>query len=185
MATDINEGYNTFEQFPLISSNMVTYMMENNELIWKLLAYNDPDAYKTDSAHPNLTMSQKGKLIYNGVRSASACRIFFDAGLDDGWVLESCIMRFTPIKLIPVNRTLGNVIVGVETYCHSKINHMTNQQTRLNMITQQVIQTFNGTLVGGLGQIYFNAQSNRECQMYVGGQIPFRANIIKFCNWSQ
>ena len=58
--------------------------MDNNELIWKLLKYNDKDAYKNDSAHPNLTAKEKGDLVNNGDLDPdySRFRIFFDFGMD-------------------------------------------------------------------------------------------------------
>lgn len=184
MTTDtIKEMYNKFEEFPDISYNCIEYMMNNNELIWKLLKYNDKDAWKSDSKHPNLTKAQKGALIYDGSPDDTSFRIFFDIGQDNSWTEQACILRITPIEIVPKNHVYGNVSVGFQVYSHYKINQLSNYKTRLNIVTQQLISVFNGQEVGGLGRLYFDARANSACRMTIGGQIPYKANNITMCNW--
>jgi len=37
----MTESYNTYSSIPLISYNIISYLIENNEAIFKLLYYND------------------------------------------------------------------------------------------------------------------------------------------------
>ena len=50
--TAIN-AYNIYEDFPRYSYKCIKYMMDNNELIWKLLKYNSPDAW--EKSEPTIT----------------------------------------------------------------------------------------------------------------------------------
>ena len=104
--------YNTFDLFPDISYNCIAYLIDNNELIWRLLQYTDSNAYRLDSDHPNLTKSQKGLLVYDGVREETDCRVFMDSGQDYSWNIRACILRITPIRLRPSNNIFGNVSIG-------------------------------------------------------------------------
>lgn len=185
MTDDIKAIYNKFDEFPQISYNCTKYLMANNELIWKLLKYSDKDAWKSDSGHPNLTTAEKGYLINDGSPDPDheRFRIFFDVGQDDSWTNEACVLRITPVELIPKNHVYGNVALAFEVYCHYKMNQLSNYATRLNTITQQIIEVFNGQEVGMLGRLYFDARASSRCRMSVAGQIPFKGNVIIMCNW--
>ena len=74
--------YNKFELFPTLSYNCISYLIEHNDLIWKLLSYTDANAYKDDSDHPTLTKQQKGLLVYDGIKVETDCRVFMDSGQD-------------------------------------------------------------------------------------------------------
>jgi len=183
MTDEKKEIYNKFKDLPLLSYNCIKYMMLNNELIWRLIKYTDKDAYKLDSEHPNLNSSQKGELIYNGDPNITDFRIFSDFGQDPAWTEQVTILRITPVELYPKNHIYGNVTIAMEVYSHYLINQLSNYQTRLNMITQQLLEVFNGQDVDGLGVLYFDARAYSKCRMTIGGQIPYRGNIITFCNW--
>ncbi len=182
---DRKETYNKYSEFPDISYNITKYLMNNNELIWKLLKYNDKDAWKNDSAHPNLTTAQKGALINDGTPDPdhSKFRVFFDVGQDDAWVSEATILRITPSDLIPVNYVTGKITVALECYAHYKINTLSSYRTRVNTIAQQLIETLNGQEVGGLGVLHFDARASNRCKMSVVGQIPFKGMVILMSNW--
>ena len=179
------DGYNNYKEFPLIASNIIAFLMVNNEIVWKLLKYSDADAYKNDTNHPNLTLAEKQALIYDGKRVKTSCRVFQGAGLDDAWTEQACILRITPNRIIPVQKVIGNMTVMFELYCHSSVDQLSNEQTRLNMITQQIIELFNGQTIGGIGEIYFvKLKYNNDAEMMAGvASLPFRANKILMCNW--
>ena len=173
------ESYNKYEQLPLLSYNCIAYMLDNNEMIWKLLKFNTADAWnKLD-----LTRTEKSALIYAGQSKQTNFRVFMDVGADIAVKEEMCILRVTPAELIPTNHIIGKVVILFEIYCHYNINHMSNYTTRLNTITQQVIEIFNGQEIGGIGKLYFDAKSSSKCKMRVMGTIPWKGNAITFCNW--
>jgi len=163
-----------------LSYNCISYMLDNNEMIWKLLKYNTSDAW----SQSDLTRTEKSALIYAGQANQTDFRVFMDVGADTALTEEMCILRITPAELHPTNHVIGNVVMLFECYCHYKINHMDNYTTRLNTITQQIIEVFNGQEIGGIGRLYFNAKSSSKCKMRVIGGIPWKGNAITFCNWT-
>jgi len=181
------EIYNKYENYPLISYNCVKYMMDNNELIWKLLKYNDKDAYKNDSAHPNLTLQEKGNMINNGDLDPdySRFRIFFDFGMDQSINAKISILRITPIELTPVNHIYGRIFMGFEIFTHFSISALSNYQSRLQVLSQQIIEVFNGSEIGYLGRLHFDAKASARCKMVtsMSGNIPYRGNMIVMSNW--
>jgi hypothetical protein len=184
MTTDIRKDtYNKFENLPLLSSNCIEFLMNNNELIWKLLQYTDRDAYKNDSKHPNLTKVEKAALIYNGMPNQNDFKIFLDVGQDDAITTETAIMRIHPMELVPVNHIYGNVSMAFECYAPFKSNTLSNHTTRIMTITQQIIETFNGQEIGGLGRLYFDARASSRCRMTLAGQTNFKGNVVVMCNW--
>ena len=145
-------------------------MLENNELIWKLLKHNNPEAYKEG----NLTASQKRGLIYKGEDNETDFRVFMDVGQSDAWLEESCVLRISPFRIIPTNRTVGTVQMAFEVYAHYKINHLTNYKTRINVICEELIALFNGVHIGGIGKLFFDVLEDRGLGMIQVGQIPFK-----------
>jgi hypothetical protein len=187
MANEVDNIYNKYENYPLISYNCAKFMMDNNELIWKLLKYNDKDAYKNDSAHPNLTKTEKASLINNGDLDPdySRFRIFFDFGMDKAVDAQISILRISPIELIPTNHIYGRISMGFEVYTHFSLCTLSNYQSRLQLISQQIIEIFNGQEIGFLGRIHFDAKASSRCRMTTAGvgEIPFKGNLIVMSNW--
>jgi len=180
MSTDYSaDSYNKYDQLPLLSYNCISYMLDNNELIWKLLKFNTADAWDQD----DLTRVEKSALIYAGQSNQNDFRVFMDVGADDAVKEEMCILRITPIELSPTNHIIGKVTMGFECYCHYGINHLSNYSTRLNTIAQQIIEVFNGKEVGGLGKLYFDARASSRCKMRTIGTIPWKGVGITMCNW--
>ena len=47
----MTNSYNTYSSVPLISYNIISYLIDNNETIFKLLYYNDSNAWRSDSSY--------------------------------------------------------------------------------------------------------------------------------------
>jgi hypothetical protein len=178
----IKDSYNKYENFPDLSYNCIKYMLTNNDLIWRLLNYNDKDAWRLDATHSNLTAAQKGALIYDGSTDDTLFRVFMDVGYDSAWTIQVPIIRITPIELIPTNYVYGKVTMAFEIYSHYKINQLSNYQTRLNMLTQQIIEVFNGAEVGGIGRLFFDARASARSKMQIMGSIPYKGNCVYMVN---
>ena len=73
--------YATYEAMKLASYRIIEHLIENPdaEIIWKLLKYDDADAY----SRPDLTIDEKRELIYNGQSIQTDFRVFFDFMMDD------------------------------------------------------------------------------------------------------
>lgn len=168
------DAYNKFLHLPEFSYNAIEHLLKNNEIVWKLLKYTDPNAWKDDSDHPNLTQAQKGALIYAGQEDASLYRVFLDPGQDDVFTNEVCLIRISPYEFYPENRTVATVNMMFEVYCHYKINSLSDYQTRVIKITQQFIEMFNGKNIGGIGNLYYDRMGSQSIRSYLAGQLPFR-----------
>ena len=186
MTTDLTkEQYNKFEDYPQLTYNIIKYLIDNEQTLFRLLKYNDANAYRLDATHPNLTTAEKGQLIYNGIRPQNECRIFQTLGVSDSWQEQVSILRISVLDLIPTNYIIGNVSIIAETYNHDMIDTLSNYSTRTDMITQLLIKNLNGSEIKGLGRLYFDTKATSKCRSTVIGKIPIRGRATVFCNWSQ
>jgi hypothetical protein len=179
MPTRSAGNYNSLELMPLLSYNIITYLIENNETIWKLLKYNSSDAWNKN----NLSQSEKRALVYSNQSNIEDYRVFMDSGQDNAWQSKICILRVPVLEVYPTNRIVANVTIGFEVYCHSEIYTMSNYQTRVDVIVKELISTLNEVEVGGLGKLFFDYSANSRCKIVTIGKIPFRGKGVVMANW--
>ena len=151
----INE-YSDYEALNMMSFSIINYLVENNEDIWKLLKYNDNDALSP--SNPNLSKSEKGSLIYSGQPDASLYRVFMQPATDSAFEKQSTQLRVYPDIIIPHNRINGTVTMTFEIVSHADLNSLSNYGTRIVWIIQQLIKTFNGKNIKGVGNLAFDKQ---------------------------
>ena len=177
-------SYNDYSDFPLFAYRCVAHLIQdtNVELLWKLLAYNDKDAWREDSSHPDLTTAQKGALVYDGSIDEINYRVFMDVGMADPWTIESSQIRVSPVLLEPTNYIIGKIIMAVEIYSHFKVNTLSSYQTRTDTIAQLVISSLNGADIEGVGKMYFDRKASRQCSSTVIGTIPFKGRRVLLAN---
>jgi hypothetical protein len=167
-------AYNQFTEYANFSYNCISYLMTENELIWKLLKYNTPDAWNLS----NLSAAEKAALIYTGQEDGSTFRVFLDGGIPDAWMEQSCIIRISPLNMIAKNRTVGIVAMVFEVYAHYKINSLSNYTTRVDTIVQQFLEVFNGIEIGGLGKLFFDMMRDPADKLLEGGKLPFKGKRV-------
>jgi len=177
-------SYNDYSDFPLFAYRCVAHLIQDTdiELLWKLLYYNDKDAWKEDASHPDLTTSQKGALVYDGSIDEINYRVFMDIGISDPWMVESSQIRISPALLEPTNHIIGKIIMAVEIYSHFKVNTLSNYQTRTDTIAQLIISSLNGADIEGIGKMYFDRKASRQCSSTVIGTIPFKGRRVLLAN---
>jgi len=181
VSNDINSGsYATYDIFDNLSYLCIDYLIENDELVWKLLKYNTPDAWNK----PNLTRAEKAALIYDGGDDTSKFSVFMDTGQPDVQTTEKSEIRIHPYDLFPDNRVWGSIKMQFDVYAHYKVNHLSNYKTRVDMITKRFLQVFNGASIGGLGKLHFDVVGTYGVKLETGGQLPFRGKWIFMSNKS-
>jgi hypothetical protein len=173
-------AYNDFRQFSTLSYNCIKLMMDTNELIWKLLKFSDADGWKK----PNLSRKEKAALVYAGQQDTANYHVFMDGKQPDVLMSEITLVRIMPRFAAGLNRTVGYIEVGMEVFSHYKINHMSNYKTRIDTITEELLATFNGADVGGLGLLSFDKMSDQSSRLFEVGQIPFGGKQIIFSTFS-
>lgn len=181
LTQDIGEyAYNDFQNFNMISYNCIKIMMDNNELIWKLLKHKTPDAWNKE----NLIQEEKANLIYAGQQDSSKFNVFMDGKQPDVLVEETTLVRIMPQYAVGLNRTIGLVQVSMEVFSHYKINHLSNYTTRIDTITGELLALFNGTNVGTLGLLAIDKMVDQSSRLFQAGQIPFGGKQIVFATYS-
>jgi hypothetical protein len=173
-------AYNDFRQLSKISYNCIKFMMDNNELIWKLLKNSEPDAWND----ANLTQEEKAALIYAGQQDTSMYHVFMDGKQPDVLVKEVTLVRIMPHYAIGLNRTIGLIEVDMEVFSHYKINHLSNYTTRIDTIAEELLATFNGSDIGGLGLLVFDKMADQSSRLFQAGQIPFGGKQLIFSTYS-
>lgn len=176
MANSVNE--NSYAEYPFFDSysyNCIKYLMDHDEVIWKLLKYTGPDAWDK----PNLTQEEKAALIYTGQDDTSLYKVFMDQGAPDVLTREDCILRISPHSIFPDNRVIGTVNMIMETYANYHCNTLSNYKTRTDMITQRLLSVFNGAQIDGMiGKLYFDRLGGESNRLEWGGQSPWKGRWI-------
>jgi hypothetical protein len=175
---NFKEGYATYAGFANYSYKAIDYLMEHNEMIWKLLKYNESDAWNES----DLTHDEKAALIYNSQPDSTTFRVFMDSGNPDAWTKEICQLRIYPCKLFSQNRTQGIVLMEFDFFCHYKINQLSNYQTRVDRGVQELLGTLNGINLAGIGRLHFNGAESAEDKVLGVGQLPFKGKSIYMSN---
>jgi hypothetical protein len=170
------DAYASFTSYAKFSYNCIAYLMDNNELVWKLLAHTAP----TDWELGDLTHAQKAALVYRGEEDASLFHVFLDIKQPDVFTKETSLLRIAPYYAQGRNRTLGTVEMSMEVFCHNKVNHLSNYQTRTDTIVGELLNLFNGANIGGLGLLTFDKLADQNARMFNAGQIPFGGKQLIF-----
>jgi hypothetical protein len=174
------DQYNKFSMFPLAPYNVIKYLMANEEELWKILKYQDPDAWNK----PDLTLEDKANLVYAGQPNETDYRVFMDSGNDNAWTVEACILRVTNLNLIPNNYVYGSLSIGFQVYSHYKINTMSNYTVRTDYVTQRLIEALNGSDIDGIGRLYFDFKASTLTKSVIIGAIPFKGRATVMCNYA-
>lgn len=173
-------AYNDFQNFNQISYNCIKLLMNENELVWKLLKYKSPDAWNK----PDLTQEEKSELIYSGQQDSSKFNVFMDSKQPDVLVDETTLLRIMPYYAYGYNRTIGVIHVSMEIFSHYKINHLSNYTTRIDTIAGELLALFNGSHIGTLGYMGISKIIDQSSRLFQAGQIPFGGKQIVFATYS-
>jgi len=177
-------SYNDYSDFPLFAYRCVSHLIDdtNISLLWKLLYYDDNDAWKEDAAHPDLTRAQKGALVYNGSINETDYRVFLDIGAPDPEKFSRCQIRISPALLEPTTHIIGKIVLAAEVYSHFSVNTLSSYQTRTDTVAQLMLSSLNGAEISGIGRLYFDRSASRQCGMSIIGTIPIKGRRIIFAN---
>ena len=171
-----NQAFNIGETIPKISYSCVSYLVNNNELIWKLLKDKTPDAWNIG----NVSKSEKSSMIYNGIGDMNNFHVFIDDNQDDAFNTETTYIRIYPMQEIAINRLMTSVDVCMVVYTHANCNHLSNYETRVERVIQQFKETFNGKDIPSVGQLVYDGTRSRSCKAMIVGRTPFKGKAIVF-----
>lgn len=167
-------AYNDFHDFHELPYKAISYLIMNDEIIWKMLKYLTPDAL----SKPNLTREEKASLIYMGQENMTDFRVFMDSGQSDVWLREDAILRISTFAGLGKDRTRGIITMSFEIYSYYKINYLNTYCTRIDYMTQRILAVMNGAKIGSLGEMYFDAFRDPTDKAFTTGQIPYKGKQI-------
>ncbi len=173
-------AYNDFTQFSNMSYNCISTLITKSELVWKLLRYTSSDAWNK----PDLSIEEKGVMIYSGQEDSSKYNVFMDGKQPDVLMDETTLLRIMPSYAYGINRTVGVIRVTMEVFSHYKINHLSNYKTRIDSIAQELLRVFNGIDIGGVGLMTFSEMGDESNRLFQAGQIPFGGKQLVFSTYS-
>lgn len=163
--------YNQHTAIRYISENIIYYLIDNNEIIWKLLKYDNADAL----FKPNLTKKEKIDLIYKGMDiKTDGYKVFRQPYVDDAEINDTSMIRVFLSNILPDNKVVSDVAITVECLVHSK-NIMIKSdlpdvtyENRLELLLQQVIECLNGAEVKSVGRLFFDMEGNYLSKATIG-----------------
>lgn len=168
---NINLGsYNTFSNLADYPYECIKALINNDEMIWKLLKHNTADAWNAT----DLSYSEKVSLIYNGADNTTDFRVFMEQGQPDVNTFENCQIRVSNHSVYPENRAIGTVSMVIEVYSHYKTNHLSNYKTRNDVVMQRMLEVLNGRNIDSLGRLYFDRLAGESNRLESGGQLPYK-----------
>ena len=109
MLSSLINDNNKHKALRYISNNIVEKLVNDNEIIWKLLKYQDPDALNKE----NLTTQEKRDLIYKGwhyrdnelvLDEMNDKAVFRQPWIDDADTKQSTMLRIYLSSLLPNNK---------------------------------------------------------------------------------
>ena len=109
----------------------------------------------------------------------SKYNVFFDYMMDDAEDQMKTLLRIYPAEVYPTTRVTGICTVNLEVFTHSKINHLSNYTTRVDVIIQTLLKVLNGADVGGIGVLFFDNQGSRYDRIQTIGQKPYKGKLLK------
>ena len=149
-------AYNKFSGFSDLCYNIISYLMTNNENIWKLLKYNTPDAL----SRPNLSIQEKRALIFNGNNDSEDFKVYRSPFLDESFTKQTSQLRVYALTVLPDNRSLSTIDFAIDCLTHIKLVNLDGCKSRAELMVEEVLKTLNGQDINGVGKIFFDSRES-------------------------
>ena len=170
------ESYNRLELLPNLPYSILERLMTDKkaELIWKLLKYNENDAY----LKPDLSLKEKSAMIYNGNGDINNYNVLLDPYEDEATVQQKVFLRIYNGNNYPEDHIKSIQEVVFEVYCHPRIMTLKNYQNRIDAIIQCIFETLNGVDTGQLGHLFYNDTTKANCKILILGSKPYKGKYF-------
>jgi hypothetical protein len=151
----------TYYPMTKLTTNIINYLINYNNVIWNLLYYNENSAlYK-----PALTSSQKGSIIYDGHSSIDEAskfntyKIFQQDGINDGSDVQQSRLYIHVLEIKPTTSIYGQVDIAFDVIVNNQLAILNTLENRGEVIIAELIQTLNGAYMGGITNFEFNKKN--------------------------
>lgn len=145
--------YNSMSRLPWIPYKILEYLALNDEILWKLLAYNDYDAL----SKPDLTLSEKMNLIWK-TGPQEDYGVFFTVLVEDAIPQSKCILKIYDYYIHANQLYTGTVVYAFDFLYGgqmSLVNYNGVPVSRGDLFINRILEVLNGAEVGGVGKLAF------------------------------
>lgn len=145
--------YNSMSSLPYIPYNILTYLALNDEILWKLLAYNGYDAL----SQPDLTFSEKMDLVWK-TGSQEQFGVFFTPLVEDAIPESKCILKIYNYYTHASDLYNGTVVYAFDFLYGgqmSLVEYNGVPVSRGDLFENRILEVLNGAIVGGVGKLMF------------------------------
>lgn len=151
--------YNSMSRLPQIPYNILTYLALNDEILWKLLAYNDYDAL----SKPDLTFPEKMDLIWK-TGPQEEFNVFFTMLVEDAIPESKCILKIYDYYIHANQLYTGTVVYAFDFLYGgqmSLVDYNGVPVSRGDLFINRILEVLNGAEVGGVGKMAFYDDMSR------------------------
>ena len=156
--------YNSLSKLPTIPYNILVYLACRDEIIWKLLKYNDYDAL----SKPDLTFDEKIALIWKS-GPQEKFGVFQTMLVEDAICESKCILKIYDYY-IHAKELYSSTAVYAFDFLYggqmSLVDYEGTPVSRGDLFINRVLTVLNGADVGGVGRLAFFDDMSR----YVAGK---------------
>ena len=144
--------YNQFGVFNTLPISIASFLMNNNDDLFKLLLHETEDALSL-----SITDEEKELLmpIETGKGFTQDTRVFLNMFNDDSLEEVQAQLRIYVVQNAPHSHIVGKTIIGFDVLCHNDIVQLEEYKSRHLEMAQNVLNTLNGQEIGGLGEIRY------------------------------
>lgn len=153
--------YNSYETVPYIAYNIVNHLLKN-EVIWKILKYDDYDALSKD----DLTDDEKIDMIWRGQENQEDYNVFLTPMEVDIIDDSKTRLKIYDYMIVGQNKDIGILLMRFNILCFNKstmIEYNGIPCSRLTVMKAELLKELNGADVGGVGVMEMNNELQRYC----------------------
>ena len=145
--------YNSMSKLPYIPYNILTYLAQEEQILWKLLAYNGYNAL----SQPDLTFSQKMDLLWKeGPQEPYS--VFFTNIVDDAIPESKTIIKIYNYYIHAKDLYLAPTVYAFDILYGPKmslVDYNGIPVSRADLLVNRLLTLLNGVEVGGVGKLVF------------------------------
>ena len=146
--------FNSMSRLPNIPYNILTYLAQEEQILWKLLAYNGYDAL----SQPDLTPSQKLDLLWKNGDPQEPYNVFFTNLVEDAIPESKCILKIYNYYIHANQLYTGTVVYAFDFLFGGKmslVDYNGVPVSRADLFVNRILTLLNGVYVGGVGKLTF------------------------------
>lgn len=154
----------TYKSMSGLTYKIINYLLENNNVIWNLLYYNENSAlYK-----PALTLDQKRTMIYDGDTSLDATqkfqqyKIFQQDFVNDASEIQQSRLYIHVLGMRPITSYHGKIDIGFEVIVNNNLSVLNTYENRAELLVDELLSSLNGANIGSITNIEFSKNNNNH-----------------------